>query len=300
MRDKISNTGKKAKSGTVSTISRISSGLKKAKDATIYLFITYALLMFLMFASVLGLLELFYISTPIPDPWVPYWIPVSVTIWFMLPIAEKVRQWIAGPPKELLHEVDPEVGDCGFKELYPKQWDELIVVDVVKAPDGSFVEIEKEKKDLHRVTVDTKKGAKEGYECEFYDSKENKAYVSFFGSVTGSEIRRHEDSAEYLKHEASAEKDVHQRLRNLYPDIVEDAVHDRLNYYIHVVEGETVPGQSSIRSIIDRRIQHSELQQYVEEDPDFSDLIDMENPFEQQSEAQMYKQMLESQGGDDD
>ncbi|WP_435116601.1 hypothetical protein [Halolamina sp. C58] len=246
------------------------------------------------------------ISTGIPEPLVPYWIPSGVAVWIILPVAEIVRQYVADPPREHLHEVDPEVGDAGHKELYPKQWEDLTVIDEVRADDGSIVQIEKEKNDLHPIEIDTRDGTVQGYECERYDSDTNTAYISWFGvaksdgsRISASKIRRHEDSTEYLKHEASAEKDVHQRLRNLYPDLVEDAVHNRMNYYIHVVEGEQVPGKKSIRSIINKRIKASELQEYVEEEPDFSDLIDMDDPFEEQSDAQMYKQMIES-GGDDD
>lgn len=254
----------------------------------------YGTMLFLAGVSALALLELVHIDTGVPEPLIPYLIPIGVGIIPALPIVELARQHIAQPPREILHEVDPEDGDFGVKYLRPRQWDTLDVVDVVKAEDGSFVELEKDKHDLHQVQADTDDGTETAYECEFYDPVENTAYVSFFGSVSGTEIRRHRDSAEYLKLEASAEKDIHQRLRNLYPDIVEDAVHDRLNYYIHVVEGETVPAEKSIRSIIDQRIGATELREYVEEDPDFDDLIDQENPFEKESEAkQYYRQQME-------
>lgn len=277
---------------------RTVSGLVRAKNVTLYLVATYGMMAIMFIVGGIGILELLNVSTGIPETWVPYWIPVGVTLWILLPIAEIVRQKIANPPTEKLHEVDPETGDAGFKELYTKQWDDLTVVDVVKDGNGNYVEIEKGKEDLHDITIDTQNGAQQAKECEYYDASENKAYVSFFGSVSGSEIRRHQDSAEYLKHEASAEKDVHQRLRNLYPDIVEDAVHERLNEYIHIVEGEQVPGRRSIRSIIDQRIGHSELDDYVEDDGDFSDMIEMDNPFEKETEAEMYRQMLE-EGGDE-
>lgn len=281
-------------------IESIKSGLYAVYRWTVYMLVTYVPLLVLFLIGAIGILELISVNTGIPDQAVPYWIPIGVTIWILLPISEVVRQYIANPPKEYLHEVDPETGDAGIKQLYPKQWEDLTVVDVVKDDSGNFVEIEKEKADLHDVTIDTADGATQGYECEFYDPEENKAFVSFFGSVSGTEIRRHRNSAEYLKHEASAEKDIHQRLRNLYPDLVEKAVHDRMNYYIHIVEGEQVPAKKSIRSIIDQGIKDSELQEYVEEDPDFSDMMDMENPFDSDSEAEMYRQMLESQQGDSD
>lgn len=290
---------KKYKSTGRYVLESIVSGLRRIKNWSLYVFLVYGIMAILFFVGAIGILEMLNINTGIPDYLVPYWIPVGVTVWIMLPIAEYVRQYVANPPKEHLHELDPEDGDAGFKDLFPKQWQNLTVVDVVKDNYGNYVEIEKEKSDLHRIEIDTRKGSTTGYECEFYDGDENKAYVSFFGSdISGSEIRRHRDSAEYLKHEASAEKDIHQRLRNLYPDLVEDAVHNRMNYYIHIVEGEQVPGKKSIRSIIDQGIKDSELQQYVEEDPDFSDLIDMDNPFDEESMAKQYKQMLES--GDED
>ncbi|UHH25605.1 hypothetical protein [Halobacterium noricense] len=250
----------------------------------------------------LGILELVSINTGIPDHIVPYVIPSALTVWALLPFTELVRKYVANPPKEILHEVDPEQGDAGMKYLYPNQWQNLTVVDVVRADDGTLVEVEKERTDLHNIDIDTDGGVVQGHECEFYDPDEGKAYVSFFGSdVSGTEIRRHRDSAEYLKHEASAEKDIHQRLRNLYPDLVEQAVHNRMNYYIHVVEGEQVPGKKSIRDIINQGIKSSELQEYVEEDPDFSDMIDMDDPFGEESMAKQYQQMMESRNaGDDD
>jgi hypothetical protein len=262
--------------------------------------VTYVPLLVLFVIGAIGILELISVDTGIPDNIVPYWIPVGVTIWILLPFAEVVRQYIANPPKEYLHEVDPETGDAGIKQLYPKQWENLTVVDVVKDDRGNFVEIEKEKADLHDVTIDTADGATQGYECEFYDPEENTAFISDFGSASGTEIRRHRNSAEYLKHEASAEKDMHQRLRNLAPDVIEDTVHQRLNEYIHIVEGETVPAQRSIRSIIDQRIKSSELQEYVEDDPDFSDMIDMKNPFEEQTTAEQYRQQKQSEQGSGD
>lgn len=276
----------------------VKKGIYKIYNWTAYVLVTYIPLLLLFIIGSIGILELINVNTGIPRNMVPYWIPVGVTIWILLPIAEIVRQYIANPPKEYLHEVDPETGDAGIKQLYPKQWESLSVVDVVKDDRGNYVEIEKEKADLHDVTIDTANGATQGYECEFYDPEENKAFISFFGSISGTEIRRHRHSTEYLKHEASAEKDIHQRLRNLYPDLVETAVHNRMNYYIHVVEAEQVPGQKSIRSIIDQGIKDSELNEYVEEDPDFSDMIDMENPFDGDTETEMYRQMLESQKGD--
>jgi hypothetical protein len=271
-------------------VETLKSGLVRLWNGFVYIVVTYVPLLILFLIGSIGILELISVDTGIPDNIVPYWIPVGVTIWILLPVSEIVRQYIANPPKEYLHEVDPETGDAGVKELYPKQWEDLTVVDVVTDERGNYVELEKERADLHQIQIDTTDGAQSAYECEFYDSDENKAYVSFFGSVSGSEIRRHRNSTEYLKHEASAEKDVHQRLRNLYPDLVEKAVHERMNYYIHVVEGEQIGGQRSIRSIIDSSIKESELTEYVEEEADFSDMIDMENPFEEESEAKQYRQ----------
>jgi hypothetical protein len=278
----------------------IKSGLVKIKNVSLYLLTTYSIVVVCVVAGGLAFMELFYIDTGMPEWLIPYYIPIGLTLYGLIPVTEIVRRYVGNPPKEHMHEVDPENGDAGFKQLYPRQWENLTVVDVVKADDDSLVEIEKERSDLHPITIDTKDGAVEGHECEFYDPDENKAYVSFFGSVSGTEIRRHRNSAEYLKHEASAEKDIHQRLRNLYPDLVEEAVHNRMNHYIHIVEGEQVPGKKSIRSIIDQGIKDSELQEYVEEDPDFSDMMDMENPFDGKSEAEMYRQMLEAKGDDDE
>lgn len=280
MKETIQYVGQSTKSGIIGAVRWVKRFI-----------VTYGILLTLLVFSAFGILELLYIETGIPDHLAPYWISASVGVLVALPVAELARQHISRPPREILHEVDPEDGDFGVKYLRPKQWEELTVVDVARAGDGSLVEVEKEKHDLHQVQADTDDGVETAYECEFYDGNSNTAYVSFFGGVSGTEIRRHKDSAEYLKLEASAERDVHQRLRNLYPDLVEDAVHNRLNYYIHIVEDEVVPGEESIRSIIDSRIQATELQEYVEEDPDFDDLVDMENPFEQESDAkEFYRQ----------
>jgi len=283
-------------------IDSLANLLHRFRNWSVYIIATYAIIALMFVYGGIGILELISIDTGIPDHIVPYVIPSALTVWALLPFVELVRKYVANPPKEILSEIDPEDGDRGIKYLYPSQWQNLTVVDVVRADDGTLVEVEKDRSDLHDVDIDTDDGVVSGHECEFYDPSENKAYVSFFGSdVSGGEIRRHKNSTEYLKHEASAEKDIHQRLRNLYPDLVEQAVHNRMNYYIHVVEGEQVPGKKSIRSIIDQGIKDSELQEYVEEDPNFDDMIDVENPFDEQSMAKQYQQMMEAKnGGDDD
>lgn len=283
------------------TLEYLGQGVRNFIDWCRRFVLYYGVVLFLFGFSLVGFVEFTKLyDTGLSEQILRYWVPSSAGVVVSLPLAELVRQYISDPPREILHEVDPEEGDFGVKYLSPGQWEELTVVDVVRADDGSLVELERDKADLHRVQANVEEGEETAYECEFYDPEENQAYVSWFGKddVSGTEIRRHRDSAEYLKLEASAEKDVHQRLRNLYPEIVEAAVHDRLNYYIHVVEGETIPGEESIRSLIDRKIRDTELQQYVEEDGDWDDLVDKENPFEQESLARQF--IKQQQEGEDD
>jgi hypothetical protein len=257
------------------------SGVLAAWRVFVYVVVAYSIAIGLFFLVALGFLHLIGIETGVPPQIKPYTVIYGYLVMLLLVPAELVRQWLAARRNELLHVLDPATGDAGIEQLPPNVWENLDVKTVFKDDDGNLKELDRDRDFLHRINVSTKNGSRKGHECEYYDKDTNTAYCSYHGGVSGTEIRREmRDGMEYLKHEASVEREWGERLRRNFADIVETAVGKRANYLIHVLEGERVPGESSLRDDVRTATGEAEIDDIVDGRRDHADDIDQSNPFE--------------------
>ncbi|UPW01650.1 hypothetical protein M0R88_05990 [Halorussus gelatinilyticus] len=257
------------------------TGIVKAWRLLIYVVVVYSIAIGMFATVALGFLHLIGIETGVPPEIKPYTVQFGYLIMLLLVPAEYLRQWIGARRNELLNVLDPANGDTETQKLPPKAWEDLTVKAIVKDENGELQELDRDKDYLHRINIGTRRGTRTGWECEHYDADTNTAYCSYYGGVSGTEIRREmREGMEYLKHEASVEREWHERLRRNFSDIVEGAVGKRATYLIHVLEGERVPGETSLRDDVRAATGEAEIDDIVEGRRDHSEDIDHENPFD--------------------
>lgn len=285
----VGNQAKRGRSSLEYAVDGAKSGTKRAYALVVQLIVTYAIIVGLLFIASFGLLEIVGVDTGIPSEFTGYAIYFSYGIILCLVPAELIRQKIARRQIERLSITDPENGDTGYRELPPALWETLGVKSVFRDDDtGKLTEAERDKDHLHRIEVDTDDGARTGWECEYYDDATNTAYVSYYGGVSGTEIRRAmKEGMEQLKLEASVEREWNEGLRRHFFAHFEDAVSRRVNHIVAIIEGERVPGDESVREFIDRKTKGTDVEDILEFGAHPRDEIEGENPFESERTSEM-------------
>jgi len=270
-------------------------GAKAAWRVFVYVIVAYSIAVGLFFLVSLGFLHLIGIETGVPPEIKPYTVIYGYLVMLLLVPAELVRQWLAARRNELLHAVDPADGDAGVCGVPPSVWEDLTVKTVTRGEDGGLHELDRDTNDLHRIDMAVSGGTRGAYECEYYDESTNTAYTAYYGDVSGSEIRKEmTEGVEYLRHEASVEREWNERLRRNFTDILEQQVQARVNYILHVLEDESVPAESSLRDDIKRATGEAEVADIVEGERSHEEDIDQDNPFQSDSLS------LQVQGGRDE
>ena len=289
MKDRVKHAADGANSTVKYLVEGSKSGAKRAYKAFIQVVVTYAVFAVLLFVAAFGILEVLGIETGVPTELSGYLVYLSYGILVALIPAELLRQYIASREFERLHLVDPENGDAAFRELPPALWGALTVKSVYRDEDtGQLVEVERDKDHLHRISVETEAGARTGWEGEYYDDATNTVYVSYYGGVSGTEIRREmKEGVEFLKLETAVEREWHERLRRNFSDILEQAVATRVNYVIALIEGERVPGSESTREFIDRKTQDAEVDDILEFGKHPAEEVEQDNPFKSERVSEM-------------
>lgn len=214
------------------------------------------LLIILIFVLIgIGALEFIGIDTGVPDAAVGYSIYFAGAAIIGLPLSKLLLDWLVDRYGEFLHDINPASGDVAAWQLPPEWWEDLTVYTVDVLDDGSEVEREIDKNELH--TVSTSRGM--GWECEAYDPVENRARISYMGELKPYELRQKKSNIEYIQGRLSTMADAAVDVISNIHQIARDASGREINKNIRVTEGVRLQDEDAVTSSIEAAVQNSAL-----------------------------------------
>jgi|GEM_PF-1301357 hypothetical protein len=244
--------------GFVELIKTAAGTAKQGIITGLYWAKAWLLLILVGLAIVVGLLEWLGIDTGVPDVAAGYSIYFAGASLIGLPISKMILDWLVERYGEFLHDVDPATGDAAGWQLPPESWEDLTVYTVDVLDDGTEVEREIEKSELH--TISTSFGM--GWECEQYDPVENRAKISYMGELAPYELRQDKSNIEYIQGRLSTMADAAVDVISNIHQIARDASGREINKNIRVTEGIRLQDEDAVSSSIQSAIQNSALAEH--------------------------------------
>lgn len=220
----------------------------------------WILLILVGIAIVIGTFEFLGIDTGVPDRAAGLSVYFAAASLVGLPLSKIILDWLVERYGEFLHDVDPKTGDAAGWQLPPESWEDLTVYTVDVLDDGTEVEREIEKSELH--TISTSVGM--GWECEAYDPDENRAKISYMGELTPNELRQEKSKIGYIQGRLSTMADAGIDIISNVHQIARDASGKEINKNIRVTEGIRLQDENAVSSSIQSAIENSALADHAE------------------------------------
>lgn len=220
----------------------------------------WILLILVGIAIIIGTFEFLGIDTGVPDRAAGLSIYFAAASLVGLPLSKIILDWLVERYGEFLHDVDPKTGDAAGWRLPPESWEDLTVYTVDVLDDGTEVEREIAKSELH--TISTSIGM--GWECEAYDPDENRARISYMGEMTPNELRQKQSNIGYIQGRLSTMADAAVDVISNIHQIARDASGKEINKTIRVTEGIRLQDENAVPSSIQSAIENSALADHPE------------------------------------